>query len=261
MKKIMSIIMVLLLAGTFAFAQQSGRERREAAEKKAAQERSRSMGGFRSGNEVKDDKGEVPKATNAAGQQKGDQQPAIDSEDSNQPTPEENLGSKGSNDGNSDTGNSTSANKGGNANGSNNNSGANTGSENAEKSNTPAVIQRTTSESGSPSVLSKDNGRGRDGTNSVQRATYNMAGAEVPANMNLSQKNRGERNINTGTNTKIRKQEEQPQKTLSKQTQRENKQQVNAQQRSDEQAKNKSDDKKKNKLQKKNRRNKDRDSG
>lgn len=230
--------MVLLLAGSLAFAQQSGRERRIAAEKKAALERSRSMGGFRSGNDVKDDKEQMPKA---ATQQPGALQ---ENTPSNQPDPNDNSG----NNGNTDNSSATSS-------GINN---ATAENEKAASSNAPVVLQRTTSESGSPSVLSKDNGRGRDGTNSVQRASYNMAGAEVPANMNLSQKNRSERNMNTGN--KIRKQEEQPQKALSKQTPRKNDQQVNPQ-RSEDQAKNKADDKKKNKSQKKSRRNKDRDSG
>ena len=53
-------------------------------------------------------------------------------------------------------------------------------------SNTPAVPQTTTSQSGSPAVLSKDNGEGRDGTNNVQRASGNMAGS--PANnLNLDE--------------------------------------------------------------------------
>jgi hypothetical protein len=81
-----------------------------------------------------------------------------------------------------------------------------------EKSNAPAVVQTTTSESGSPAILSKDNGKGRDGTNNVQRSSYNMAGAEVPGNMNLSDKNRGERNVNMGK-TRVKKQEEQPVRT------------------------------------------------
>lgn len=233
----MSMMMVLLLSGGFAFAQQSGRERRIAAEKKAALERSRSMGGFRSGNDVKDDK-EAPKA---ATQQPGGLE---EHTPSNQPDPNDDSGSKG----NKDQSGATSS----------GNNAASTESGKAANSNAPVVLQRTTSESGSPSVLSKDNGRGRDGTNNVQRATYNMAGAEVPANMNLSRKNRSEKNMNTGT--RIMKQEEQPQNAVSRQTPRSNDQQADPQ-RADEQAKNKSDDKKKNKSPKKNRRNKDRDSG
>ena len=44
-------------------------------------------------------------------------------------------------------------------------------------SNTPAVPQTTTSDSGSPAVLSGDKGADRDGTNNVQRATMNMVGS------------------------------------------------------------------------------------
>ena len=47
-------------------------------------------------------------------------------------------------------------------------------------SNTPAVSQTSSSSSGSPAVLSKEDGKGRDGTNNVQRASMNMAGS--PAN-------------------------------------------------------------------------------
>jgi hypothetical protein len=45
--------------------------------------------------------------------------------------------------------------------------------------NTPAVNQETSSQSGSPAVLSTDKGSDRDGTNNVQRAEPNMAGAKV----------------------------------------------------------------------------------
>jgi hypothetical protein len=119
------------------------------------------------------------------------------------------------------------------------------------KSNAPAVIQRTTSESGSPAILSKENGEGKDGTNTVQRSKPNMAGAEVPGNMRLSKKNSAERNINAGK--EIRKQEEQPQQDISKAEQEANKETVNAQQKKDE---GKQDDRK---TKRKKRRNKDKD--
>lgn len=41
------------------------------------------------------------------------------------------------------------------------------------------VTTPTTSGSGSPAVLSRNDGRGRDGTNTVQRATPNMVGSPV----------------------------------------------------------------------------------
>lgn len=81
------------------------------------------------------------------------------------------------------------------------------------KGTAPAVIQRTTSESGSPAVLSEENG-GRDGTNNVQRAKPNIAGAKEPGNMNLEKKNSGEQN--TKVRNKILKQEERPQADLSR---------------------------------------------
>lgn len=46
-------------------------------------------------------------------------------------------------------------------------------------SNTPAIHQTTSSQSGSPAMLSDDQGSGRDGTNNVQKASMNMAGSPV----------------------------------------------------------------------------------
>ena len=54
-------------------------------------------------------------------------------------------------------------------------------------SNTPAVPQTTTSQGGSPAVLADDDGDGRDGTNNVQRASMNMAGAPA-SNLQLDDK-------------------------------------------------------------------------
>jgi len=48
-----------------------------------------------------------------------------------------------------------------------------------DASNVPAVTEETTSQSGSPAVLSEDEGEGRDGTNNVQRAEPNMVGSPV----------------------------------------------------------------------------------
>jgi hypothetical protein len=52
-------------------------------------------------------------------------------------------------------------------------------------SNTPGLIERTSSPSGSPALLSSDKGSQRDGTNNVQRATMNMAGSPV-SNLQLT---------------------------------------------------------------------------
>lgn len=77
------------------------------------------------------------------------------------------------------------------------------------QSTPPAVIQRTTSESGSPSVLSADNGRGRDGTNNVQRSSINIAGSPMRGNYNLDRKNKDEQDQKTDS-SRIHKQEENP---------------------------------------------------
>jgi hypothetical protein len=63
-------------------------------------------------------------------------------------------------------------------------------------SSTPAIPQVTESMSGSPAILAADDGRKRDGTNSVQRASMNMAGSPV-RNINL-----GEKNVNPNTEIK-----------------------------------------------------------
>lgn len=49
----------------------------------------------------------------------------------------------------------------------------------AQVSNAPVVPQTTESSSGSPAVLAEDDGEARDGTNTVQRASMNMAGSPV----------------------------------------------------------------------------------
>jgi hypothetical protein len=64
---------------------------------------------------------------------------------------------------------------------------ANTGNSGAASS-TPAVSQTTESMSGSPAILAADEGRKRDGTNSIQRATMNMAGSPV-SNINVPKEN------------------------------------------------------------------------
>lgn len=59
---------------------------------------------------------------------------------------------------------------------------------NARASNTPAVPETTTSQGGSPAVLSGEKGSDRDGTNNVQRASMNMAGSPA-AGLKLDQNN------------------------------------------------------------------------
>ena len=71
-------------------------------------------------------------------------------------------------------------------------------------SNTPGLIERTSSPSGSPALLSSGKGSQRDGTNNVQRATMNMAGAPA-SNLQLTRQQvdvnneiqRGRSNVDT----------------------------------------------------------------
>ncbi len=162
MKTLLSIILAVVLSYSFSFAQQKGSERKEAAEKKADEERMRSMGGYRTNNELKDNKGEIqPVETND----------------------EKEFAS-----GESDTTQS-------------------------EESDVPAVMQRSTSGSGSPSVLSDNNGYGRDGTGNVQRAKPNMAGAEVPEDLNLD--NNTEQSEEVDGSVNIRRDEEAPSRITS----------------------------------------------
>src|SRR5690606_15142427 len=56
---------------------------------------------------------------------------------------------------------------------------ADTSSTGGTASSAAAVTTPTPSSSGSPAVLSRNDGEGRDGTNTVQRATHNMAGSPV----------------------------------------------------------------------------------
>jgi hypothetical protein len=76
--------------------------------------------------------------------------------------------------------------------------------ESGNTSNTPGLIERTSSPSGSPALLSSGKGSQRDGTNNVQRATMNMAGAPA-SNLQLTRQQvdvnneiqRGRSNVDT----------------------------------------------------------------
>ena len=57
--------------------------------------------------------------------------------------------------------------------------------ESGNTSNTPGLMEHTSSPSGSPAILSRGEGSQRDGTNNVQRATMNMAGSPV-SNLGLT---------------------------------------------------------------------------
>jgi ABC-type Na+ efflux pump permease subunit len=63
---------------------------------------------------------------------------------------------------------------------------AEAGSSDPAISNVPAVPQKTSSDSGSPAVLSNSDGILRSGTNNLPRATMNMAGAPA-GDLNLDQ--------------------------------------------------------------------------
>ena len=198
MKTIFSIVLMLFFVFGADIAQ-SGQKKKEQLRKQQADERKRSLGGQRTGSEGI---GAPPIDQNGATNQQ-----------QNKDRQNQQGGSSKSSVSDPNEGQSTKAD--GEANPS-----ATTGqqAQQTEKSNAPAVVQTTSSESGSPAILSPNNGRGRDGTNNVQRSSYNMAGAQVPGNLELSKKNVGERNINTGK--RIRKQEEIPSRTNIQGTQR-----------------------------------------
>lgn len=185
MKKLMSLITIWLLVTSFALCQ-SGTDKKAAAEKKASEERQRSVTGQRTENELKDDKGTNPPPVDKSHDGLPNSEQQQPGQQSGQVVP--------SNEDQSGTQNAQGA--------------------QAQTSNASSVIQTTTSESGSPSILSPNNGNGRDGTNNVQRAKPNIAGAEVPSNMNLDKKNTDARTPNPGS-SRIRKEEEQPARITS----------------------------------------------
>jgi hypothetical protein len=67
-----------------------------------------------------------------------------------------------------------------------------------DASNVPAVMQENSSQSGSPAVLSGEEGSDRDGTNNVQRAKPNMAGSKVKG-MHYGKGKDTDREIREGT--------------------------------------------------------------
>lgn len=183
--KIRTIIAVIALSAISINAvSQAGDKKEKELDKTQESERERSTQGLRTDNELKDDRGEVQ--SNEYRKSKGDS--SNQKGEGTEPNSDQNLENEdGSNANETDTTQSS-----------------------GQSSNTPAVIQRTSSESGSPAVLSGNNGKDPDGTNNVQRATPNIAGAKEPGNMNLSEKKESSKNRNTGTEEKILKQEQQP---------------------------------------------------
>ena len=196
MKKQFGILTILLSTMTFAAYAQAGDKKEKELDKTQESERSRSTQGLRTDNELKDDRGEITpsnqyrnsKTDSVSNQGTGNEDEDLVVE-KNQ---DQGLGSDDDGNGLTNENNTTQSGE--------------------QRTNSPAVIQSTTSESGSPAILSGGNGTERDGTNNVQRAKPNIAGAKEPGNMNLPAKNTGERNRNTGE-SRIRKQEEQPNQT------------------------------------------------
>lgn len=213
-------------------AAQSGDKKEKQLKEKQRQEQSRSLGGQRTDNEYKDDRREVPDRVAEERQSVGDTSTNVP------------LRSRGEGEvvpRNEDQPKSTTA------------------------VNTPAVIQRTSSESGSPAVTSSDDSR--DGTNNMQRAKPNIAGAKEPGDMGLDRKNSGVRNRKGNEN--VRQQEEMPQMDVSKREQQQDQETVRKQQQQDQQSGedvlqndgDRSSDKDKRKQRRKDRRKKDKDSG
>jgi hypothetical protein len=196
MIKILSIILGLLLVSDLATAQAGDKKEKQLKEKQLL-ERQRSLGGQRAESDQIDEKGKTQGSHQDQNQnQSNDQQEKENNDQKNNDsiiTPNKDQNPEASDGADMEENNNDQQ------------------AAKREKSNAPAIIQTTTSESGSPAVLSKDNGRSRDGTNNIQRSTYNMAGAKIPDNMNLAGKNAGGRNFNTGK--RIRQQEDMPVRT------------------------------------------------
>lgn len=179
MKKTASTVIALMITASLAIAQ-SGTDKKEAAEKKAATERQRSLGGYKTENEMKDEKGEITPVS-----------PTSDGNENRTDTRQREKNAPGSVVSPNEI-QTTAA-----------------GDSSLRESNVSSVIQPTTSESGSPSILSENNGRGRDGTGNVQRARPNIAGAQVPEDMNLESENSKQTDNKDGA-SRIREEEEVP---------------------------------------------------
>jgi len=168
MKPSFYIIAFLLMAAGGLNAQSTDQSEREQQDREQAEERDRTVKGRRTDNELKDDRGQVPE-TNAEDLQNSDHQSNNNSDESTNEADSANAVAGGANEVVQ----------------------RNEDQPQNEQSRylAPAVIQRTTSASGSPAVLAPENGDGLDGTNTVQRAKPNMAGAQEPGNLNLSEHN------------------------------------------------------------------------
>lgn len=116
------------------------------------------------------DQNKQPQNTKA-GQQADGKQQAVKADTTDAGNTSDNTGATGNNTGTNQT-----------------TSGQSSGTSDPRASNTPAVPQTTTSQGGSPAVLSGEKGSERDGTNNVQRASMNMAGSPAEG-LELDQRN------------------------------------------------------------------------
>jgi hypothetical protein len=182
------IILVGCLLCSMSVAAQSGKQKLDNAKREAKEQRQRGFGGQRTESDLKDEKQKLP-----SNQQNKTDDGVPDPADNDQ---QQKSGSSSKEIIQRNNDQSTAQNK-------------SSSDSSGNQSTPPAVIQRTTSESGSPSMLSADNGRGRDGTNNVQRSSINVAGSPMRGNYNLDRKNRGEQDQNTDA-PRIQKPEERP---------------------------------------------------
>src|SRR5688572_1749793 len=152
---------MLMCVTSVCFGQNSKQELKDA-EKKAADERSRSFGGKKTQSTLgaKKQIGEEGQNKNSEASETNETSPVISSNKDQDKSKET--------------------------------TGTNT---NPERSNSPGVVESTTSEAGSPAILSENDGEGRDGTNTRQRATYKMAGAEIKGDLGLSENDGSEKNM------------------------------------------------------------------
>lgn len=191
MKKHLGIFTIALSTITFAAYSQADDKKEKELEKAQESDRARSTQGIRTDNELKDDRGEVQ-----SNQYRKSESDSVSNQGTSQDGEDlvleknQDQGLSSDDDGNGLTNENNTTQRG------------------EQRTNTPAVIQTTTSESGSPAILSGEDGAKRDGTNNVQRAKPNIAGAKEPGKMNPA-KNPAGKNRKTDA-PGVRKHEEQP---------------------------------------------------
>lgn len=192
MKSYMIGMVIISFVFSGSLLAQEGVKKKKELQKKAGEERTRSVKGYRTESELLDDKGKVPQS-NAEDMADGEEDKGENKTRAHGRT-QDTLQTRT----NAPTSQVIEPND------------DQPQSQDARRSNTPAVIQMTPSESGSAAVPAPNNGHHRDGTNTIQRSKPNMAGAKEPGNMNLSEKDNSQRNIHQPNN--VREQQEQPAK-------------------------------------------------